>query len=73
MFCAKDTRRTHDSRKQFALEMLFHIEEDGVYFDGNISYVWEFVDTVVMYGEVKILMMLLDTSVLHRRSLCGAL
>jgi len=30
-------------------------------------------DTVIVYGEVEILMMLLNMIVIHRRSMCAAL
>jgi len=58
-------REDRDSRKQFALEML-----PSVSVMKNISCVWNSqTGTIVLYSEVKILVMLLTVSVIYRRSM----
>jgi len=75
----KVTFKGNDSKKQFDLEMLSHIEKDETYFD-ELCYSDE---TFHVHGtvnrhnchvwEVKILMRLLNMSIIHWRSMCGVL
>jgi hypothetical protein len=60
--------------------MLSHIEEDETLLNAicflkkqRFLCVEESTGTTVMYGGVKILTKLLNMSVIHQRSMCGAL
>jgi hypothetical protein len=74
--------KDHDSRKQFALEILSHIEEDETYlkkkkkcFSNEATFhVCGIINRHNCHRwGVKICMVLLNMSVIHYRKMCGAL